>query len=76
MDFDLDLDELLLAQDEPCEIDLAWEEAIFRRRILGVCGYSPGDGLALALRTEIDLNDAIALVARGCDPATAARILL
>jgi len=68
--------EAWLAVGEPSEADLAWEETTFRRRILGICGFGPDDGLALALRPEIDLQDAIALVRRGCEPATAAQILL
>jgi len=68
--------EAWLAAGEPSEADLAWEETTFRRRILGICGFGAADGLALALRPEIDLQDAIALVRRGCEPATAAQILL
>jgi hypothetical protein len=68
--------ETWLAAAEPTEAELAWEETAFRRRILGICGFDADDGLALALRPEIVLQDAIALVRRGCDPAVAARILL
>jgi hypothetical protein len=68
--------EAWLAEGEPTEADLAWEETTFRRRILGICGFDAEDGLALALRPEIELQDAIALVRRGCAPTTAARILL
>ncbi|HET7043510.1 MAG TPA: hypothetical protein VFI37_01565 [Gaiellaceae bacterium] len=65
-----------LAAGEPTEVDLAWDDAAFRRRILGICGFEAGDGLALALRPDIGLQDAIALVRRGCAPETATRILL
>jgi hypothetical protein len=39
-------------------------------------GYTPADALVLSRRDDIDLHDAIALVARGCPPRTAVRILI
>jgi hypothetical protein len=39
-------------------------------------GYAAGDALALAARTDVDLHGAANLVARGCPPSVALRILL
>jgi hypothetical protein len=50
---------------------LAW-----RREQLTRAGYSAHDADALAWQNEVDLHAAVALVARGCPPALAARILL
>ena len=60
----------------PSEHELAWDELGFRRRLLDGCGFPADDALALAVRTDVDLKDALELVRRGCDPATAGRILL
>jgi hypothetical protein len=39
-------------------------------------GYAVGDALALAACTDVDLHRAADLVARGCPPSLALRILL
>jgi hypothetical protein len=39
-------------------------------------GYPVGDALALATRKDVDLHRAADLVARGCPPSVALRILL
>ena len=39
-------------------------------------GYEHTTALELALRSDVDLHLAVALVRRGCPPGTAARILL
>lgn len=39
-------------------------------------GYGPFDAARLARRRPVDLHLAVDLLARGCDPATALRILL
>ena len=39
-------------------------------------GYRTEDAIALATHTDVDLHDAAELVARGCPPALALRILL
>ena len=39
-------------------------------------GYAVGDALVLATRTDVDLHRAADLVARGCPPSVALRILL
>ena len=39
-------------------------------------GYSPTDATEIAVRVDIDLHDALALVQRGCPPHTALRILV
>jgi hypothetical protein len=39
-------------------------------------GYAAGDALALAARPDVDLHRAADLVAHGCPPSVALRILL
>lgn len=39
-------------------------------------GYGPEDAITLATRFDVDLHEAAALVARGCSPSLALRILL
>jgi hypothetical protein len=39
-------------------------------------GYEAGEAMVLATHVEVDLHAAVDLVARGCEPATALRILL
>ena len=39
-------------------------------------GYTVADALVLAARTDVDLHRAADLVARGCPPSVALRILL
>jgi hypothetical protein len=53
-------------------------ERIFswRHASLLAVGYQPRLAFKLALRSEIDLHQAVELVRHGCPPATAARILL
>ncbi len=38
-------------------------------------GFAGDDAVALAVRTEVDLHEAIELVRRGCPPELAVRIL-
>jgi hypothetical protein len=66
----------LLGVGVPSEEELAWDDLAFRRRLLDACGFGAADALALAVRPEIDLQEPLALVRGGCDPTTAARILL
>ena len=66
----------LVSLGAPTETELAWDDLAFRRRLLDACGFDAGDALALAVRPEIDLQEALELVRDGCHPATAARILL
>lgn len=39
-------------------------------------GYSPADALVLSRREDVDLHLAVRLLAEGCPPETAIRILL
>lgn len=39
-------------------------------------GYDPGEAMILASHLEVDLHAAADIVAQGCAPATAMRILL
>jgi hypothetical protein len=39
-------------------------------------GFSPPRATEVAVRLEVNLHEALALVERGCPPETAARILL
>lgn len=50
---------------------LAWRESELER-----AGFSGHDAFELAIRPDIDLHTAVALVRRGCPPAIACRILL
>ena len=50
---------------------LEWRFSQLRRS-----GYAAGDALVLAARTDVDLHRAADLVARGCPPSVALRILL
>jgi hypothetical protein len=43
---------------------------------LTLSGYAPEDAIALATRFDVDLHKAVDLVARGCAPRLALRILL
>ena len=43
---------------------------------LAQSGYGPEDAIVLATHTDVDLHRASDLVARGCPPALALRILL
>jgi hypothetical protein len=57
--------------------DLA-DSAIFdwRHTALKRAGYSPADAFVLACNRDVDLRLAERLLAEGCPPATALRILL
>ncbi|HEY2371417.1 MAG TPA: hypothetical protein VGH82_02620 [Gaiellaceae bacterium] len=48
----------------------------WRREQLARAGYSEQDAAALAEHNHVDLHAAVALVAGGCPPALAVRILL
>ena len=39
-------------------------------------GFSPTDATELAVRSDVNLHEALALVQNGCPPTTARRILL
>lgn len=60
------------------EIALTEEERVllWRLDVLEQAGYDEEAAATLALRRDVDLHLAVALVARGCPPATALRILL
>jgi len=53
-------------------------EAVLRWRFeeLVRAGYDPGSALILASHVEVDLHDAADLVAQGCSPEIALRIVL
>ena len=59
------------------DLDVAEAAAILGWRFsqLVGAGYEVNDAVAVAAHVEIDLHDATALVARGCPPGTAVRIL-
>jgi hypothetical protein len=48
----------------------------WRREALERGGYPPEAAAALARRHDIDLHVAVGLIARGCPPETALKILL
>jgi hypothetical protein len=48
----------------------------WRRQELERGGYDNESAARIAERHDVDLHDAVALVARGCPPEIAARILL
>ena len=67
------------AVDEPLELDGDDEAArVLRWRCdeLRRAGYGLRDALLLAITVEVDLHQAVDLLASGCPSATAARILL
>jgi hypothetical protein len=66
----------LTVEPEPTSEEMAWEELSFRRRLLGICGFDDADALALALRPGLGLKEPLELVASGCPPEIAARIVL
>jgi hypothetical protein len=53
-------------------------ESVLRWRFqeLVRAGFEAGDAMILASHVEVDLHAAVALIARGCPPDTARRILL
>jgi hypothetical protein len=70
-------DELLLEVDAPpSEEELAWSGVSFRLRLLDAVGFGPAEALALAIRPEIGLEEPLGLIRSGCDPETAAAILI
>ncbi len=48
----------------------------WRAEELERAGFEPAASVLLASRMDIDLHDAISLLARGCDPELALKILL
>jgi len=56
-------------ENEPAKVE-SW-----RLHVLLVAGYPVHLAERIAV-SEVDLHDAVELVARGCDPVTAAEILL
>lgn len=59
------------AHDPQVRGDVFW----WRANVLREAGYAYDDALYLAAMPEVDLHRATDLLARGCDPETAARIL-
>jgi hypothetical protein len=59
-------------------LDEVEAEGILRWRFqaLARAGYEPATAARLAAQVQIDLHEACDLVAEGCPPETAARILL
>jgi hypothetical protein len=62
--------DLTTRADERADV-LEW-----RRSQLTRCGYPAADAATLAAATSVDLHAAADLVARGCPPQLAVRILL
>ena len=48
----------------------------WRREMLERVGYATSDAAEIAVRLDVDLHAAIALVDRGCPPDVATKILL
>lgn len=71
----LELQEFLV-DAPPSEEELAWSGVSFRLRLLDACGFGADAALALAIRPEIGLEEPLRLIRGGCDPDTAARILI
>jgi hypothetical protein len=63
--------ELTAPNEQESTVVLEWRFSQLTRS-----GYAAGDALALAARTDVDLHCAADLVARGCPPSVALRILL
>jgi hypothetical protein len=63
---------------ELTRIPASEDEAVrgWRFEQLRAAGYPPRAASVLADRRDIDLHVALGLLARGCDPVTALRILL
>ncbi|MGL6280435.1 MAG: hypothetical protein ACRC50_12885 [Gaiella sp.] len=64
------------AQFEELQVDEAADVLAWRFDALCRSGYDLDSAARLASQVEIDLHDALTLVARGCPPATALKILL
>ena len=60
------------------ELEAPEVEALLRWRFdqLIRAGYDPGSAMILASHVEVDLHDAMRLLARGCPPETALQIVL
>jgi hypothetical protein len=60
------------------ELDAPQAEEVLRARfeVLVLAGFDPGNALLLASHVEIEVGSAIDLLARGCPPETAVRIIL
>lgn len=63
------------AQFEGLQIDEAAEVLAWRFDALCRSGFDLESAALVATNVEIDIHDALSLVARGCPPATALRIL-
>jgi hypothetical protein len=63
--------ELTTPADEEATAVLEWRFSQLKRS-----GFAAVDALVLAARSDIDLHSAAALMARGCPPSLALRILL
>lgn len=63
------------AQFEDLQVDEAADVLAWRFDLLCRAGFDLESAAITATRVEIDVHDAVALVTRGCPPATALRIL-
>ena len=63
------------AQFEELHVDEAADVLAWRFDALCRAGFDLESAALVATNVEIDLHDAVVLVARGCPPATAVRIL-
>lgn len=63
------------AQFEELHVDEAADVLAWRFDALCRSGFDLESAALVATNVEIDLHDAVVLVARGCPPATAVRIL-
>ena len=59
-----------------CSVGEAERVLLWRLGALGRAGYGNEAAMWLALRSDVDLHLAVDLLARGCPPETAVRILL
>lgn len=62
--------------DFPRELDEELRVVLWRTATLSSAGYDDEAALNLAVRNDVDLHLATRLLARGCPPETALRILL
>lgn len=60
------------------QVDAPGAEAVLRWRFeeLVRAGYDPGSAMIIASHVEVDLHAATGLLARGCPPDTAFKILV
>lgn len=63
------------AQFEELQVDEAADVLAWRFDALCRSGFDLESAALVATNVEIDLHDALSLVARGCPPATAVKIL-